>query len=171
MDAAGQALLRKTTETEADDEIVWSWCPDAGTKFVGPLHERLAGDGSKKARFPGRARINRNTIAQGRPDVSAFTCGSFPVLFLMHGGRGCGGHPAFPAPSVFGGQEILAKLGRDGAARMRKHVSPIFVMRNSKHRRPGQASRSGALRRQGKRRSGTHNHRRSLQRRRDDQLA
>jgi len=27
------------------------------------------------------------------------TCGSFPVLFIMHGGRGCGGHPAFPAPS------------------------------------------------------------------------
>jgi len=28
-----------------------------------------AGDGSKKARFPGRSRISRNTVAQGRPVV------------------------------------------------------------------------------------------------------
>jgi hypothetical protein len=33
------------------------------------LSSGLAGDGSKKARFPGRSRISRKTIAQGRPVV------------------------------------------------------------------------------------------------------
>jgi hypothetical protein len=34
MDAAGQVLLRKTTDPGADGEIVWSWRPDAGAKFA-----------------------------------------------------------------------------------------------------------------------------------------
>ena len=33
MDAAGQALLRKTTGAGADGEIVWSWPPDAEAKL------------------------------------------------------------------------------------------------------------------------------------------
>jgi hypothetical protein len=48
----------------ADGEIVWSWRPKAGVKSA----ERSADDGDNKAWSPGRARINRNTIAQGRPD-------------------------------------------------------------------------------------------------------
>jgi hypothetical protein len=73
--------------------------------------------------------ISVKTIVQGRPDVSAYTCGSFPVLFLMHGGRGCGGHPAFPAPSDFGGTDFLAKLGRIGAARTRHDVFSAVMPR------------------------------------------
>ena len=32
MDAAGPALLRKTTGLDVDGEIVWSWHPDADAK-------------------------------------------------------------------------------------------------------------------------------------------
>ena len=32
-------------------------------------------------------------------DASACTCGS-AACFLLHADHGCGGHPAFPAPSV-----------------------------------------------------------------------
>ena len=83
MDAPGQVLLRKTTGPDADGEIVWSWRPDAGVKRA----ERSVRDRSKKARFLGRARIRRKTVVQGRPGDSAFTCGSFPVLFYARGPR------------------------------------------------------------------------------------
>jgi hypothetical protein len=39
---------------DADGEVVWSWRPDAGAKFV--RSKLLAGDGGKKARSPRRAR-------------------------------------------------------------------------------------------------------------------
>jgi len=52
-------------------EVVWSWRRDPG---VYPL--RLCGDGNggKKGRSPGRARINRKTIARGRPGRFGCTC-------------------------------------------------------------------------------------------------
>jgi hypothetical protein len=45
---------RKTNAAEADGEIVWSWRPDAGAKFL--RSKLLRDDGGKKARSPGRAR-------------------------------------------------------------------------------------------------------------------
>jgi hypothetical protein len=56
--------------------------------------------GAIKPGSRGERAISVKTIAQGRPDVSAYTCGSFPVHFLRTGAAGAGGHPAFPAPSV-----------------------------------------------------------------------
>jgi hypothetical protein len=53
---------RKTSAAVTDGEGVWSWPPDAEAKLA---RDDLASDGSKKARFPGRA---RKTIAQGMPD-------------------------------------------------------------------------------------------------------
>ena len=37
MDAAGPALLRKTTGLDVDGEIVWSWPPDAEVKLADVL--------------------------------------------------------------------------------------------------------------------------------------
>jgi len=57
MDAeARRASFARTTDAFADGEVVWSWCPDAGIKSCG---DEPRGDGSKKARFPGRSRISR----------------------------------------------------------------------------------------------------------------
>ena len=87
------------------------------------LHERLASNGGKKARSPGRARINRNTIAQGRPDDSAYTCGSFPVLFLCTGAAGAAGtrpslRPLFPEGQNFQqSSDAMAPRERYGASR------------------------------------------------------
>ena len=61
----GREGLRKTNAALADGEVVWSWRPEVGAK----LAERSAGDGDNKAWSPGRARISRKTIAQGRPVV------------------------------------------------------------------------------------------------------
>src|SRR5665213_3379481 len=60
----------------------------------------LGGDGGKKARSPGRARISRQTTAQGRPECFRFTC-MLVCAFLVHQctrDRGCSVHPAFSAP-------------------------------------------------------------------------
>ena len=43
-----------TNGVEADGEVVWSWLPDAGVKFL--RSQLLRDDGGKKARSPGRAR-------------------------------------------------------------------------------------------------------------------
>jgi hypothetical protein len=51
----------------ADGEIVWSWSPDAGTKLASDSRATAA----NKPGAPRRARISRNTIAQGRPVVPA----------------------------------------------------------------------------------------------------
>ena len=40
-----------TRALEADGEIVWSWHPDAGVKFL--RNTLLRDDGGKKARSPG----------------------------------------------------------------------------------------------------------------------
>ena len=91
----------QTNDRAADGEVVWFWRSDAGAKPVKTLSKRLAGDGGNKAWSPGRSRISRNPIAQGRPDCPARTCGcgSCPVQSFTHGGHGCERHPAFPAPS------------------------------------------------------------------------
>ena len=60
------AISQQTNAGIADGEVVWSWRPDAGAKSAKMLRH-LAGDGGKKARSPGRSRISRKTIAQGRP--------------------------------------------------------------------------------------------------------
>jgi hypothetical protein len=41
MDAAASgAIMAQTNEAAADGEIVWSWRPDAGAKFVDTNHGR-----------------------------------------------------------------------------------------------------------------------------------
>jgi hypothetical protein len=65
--------------------------------------ERLRVTAANRPGAPRRARISRNTIAQGRPvvpaepvDTGVRSCG----LPLAHQPRGCGQRPAFPAPSA-----------------------------------------------------------------------
>ena len=50
----GRESRVRRTLARTDGEVVWSWRPDAGAKSA--TLTKLAGDGSKKARFPGRAR-------------------------------------------------------------------------------------------------------------------
>ncbi len=44
-------MHRRTNDAVADGEVVWFWPPDAEAKLAGVTN--TAGDGSKKARFPG----------------------------------------------------------------------------------------------------------------------
>ena len=60
---------------------------------------------ANKPGTPGRVRISRKPIAQGRPVVRAATCGS-AACFFLHADHGCDQHPAFPAPSHYRGWTI-----------------------------------------------------------------
>ena len=85
------------------------------------------------ARSPGRARSKPLKPLRREADVR-----SGPVAFLFprtrNGvrGRGCRGHPAFPAPSFcflsFEAHRFFASLGRKPAARSRECVSTIDVI-------------------------------------------
>jgi hypothetical protein len=83
---AVDAAVSLDERTGADGEGVWSWRPDAGAKVVG--HDP-ANDGGKRARSPGRSRISRKTIAQGRPDDPAPPVVTTVCFLPMHTGRGC----------------------------------------------------------------------------------
>ncbi len=78
---AMDAACCETNSMIADGEIVWSWRPKAGATF----REMTRGNGDNKAWSPGRSRISRNTIAQGRPGVPARTCGSAACFFSARG--------------------------------------------------------------------------------------
>jgi hypothetical protein len=82
---------------------VWSWRPDAGAKL---LRKRFReSDGGKRARSPGRARRKPLKPLRREGRLIRHTCGDYRVLPTLHAGRGCTGHPVFPAPSLFlGGQ-------------------------------------------------------------------
>ena len=67
---AVDAMVRKTSASVAYGEIVWVRRPDAGVKFKGSQRCPRAMV-SQKAGSPGRSRISRKAIAQGRPDASA----------------------------------------------------------------------------------------------------
>ena len=88
----------------------------AGSKGFAPATVANAGS-------PGSASISRKTTAQGRPVVTACTCGerAFRAIFCA-GAPGACGHPVFPAPSDCRRVNDQAKLGRIRAARLRRRV-------------------------------------------------
>src|SRR3981189_977321 len=108
------AGLRLPSAAFAYGEIVWVRRPDAGVKFEGGQRCPRAMV-SQKAGSPGRSRISRKAIAQGRPDASAKpvclrapSCCSYRTQ-----DRGCGAHPVFPAPSIFEGKVFLQNSGQN----------------------------------------------------------
>ena len=61
------AISQQTNAGIADGEVVWSWRPDAGAKLAMMLRITPT-TVARKPGSPGRPRISRKTIAQGRPD-------------------------------------------------------------------------------------------------------
>jgi len=118
-------LAQSTNAANADGEGVWSRSPDAG---INPWGSGARGDGGYQARYSGEsALISRNTIAQGRPGRSGWTCGDCRLRFLLQAGRGCSQHPVFPAPSVSRRETLKARTHR--AARM---TSCVFIQQSGR---------------------------------------
>jgi hypothetical protein len=100
-------------------------CGPGAPRLASSRQVMTAGDGGNNAWSPGRAR--RKLLKPSRRECRCFgwTCGDYACVLLpfAHKAAGAAKHPAFPAPSVFGG-DAEAKLGRDRAAGMRRHTSP-----------------------------------------------
>jgi hypothetical protein len=58
-------VLRLTSVTSADGEVVWFWRPDAGAKLAGNISLMTV---ARKPGHRGEHEGNRNTIAQGKPE-------------------------------------------------------------------------------------------------------
>src|SRR5258708_1194516 len=108
----------------------------------------------KKPGQRGEREVSRKTIAQGRPGLLRCTCGDYArVLYLFRTrGRGCIGHPAFPAPSVYRGANGSCKPRAHRAARMRRRIWNSTSLRGAQRRYPSlRAQRSNPFRRVKKR--------------------
>src|SRR6266436_5453644 len=100
--------------------------PVAGVKsrggFVGPTGRvkpsNSRGDGDKKELVAGEiTKETVKTIAQGRPDDPPTPVVTTVCFLPLHTGHGCGGHPAFPAPSLFRGSRFNASARARSASR------------------------------------------------------
>jgi hypothetical protein len=120
------AQLRKTTRAPRTVKSCGPGLPTLRSSSQGRFSRALASDGGKKARSPRRARISRKTIAQGRPDVSAYTCGPSPCTFYARGPR-VRRHPVFPAPSVHRGTCVPRKT-RARTARRESGAMALEIM-------------------------------------------
>src|SRR5213080_3886432 len=69
---------------------------------------------SNKPGHRGEREVSRKTIARGMPGRSGVTVVTTLVCFVLFRTRDCGriARPAFPAPSVTGGQDVQLKLAR-----------------------------------------------------------
>src|SRR5262249_43385554 len=98
--------VRMPDETfAAYGEVVWSWRRDPGAT---PAGNPPAGNGGKKGRSPGRARISRKTIARGKPGCPGCTCQIRVRLLatVAHGAAGAVGARLSLRPLYKEGQRI-----------------------------------------------------------------
>ena len=117
---AGRTRLMRTVK---------SCGPDArGAGIKSRRSESFSGRRWQKSRSPGRARISRKAIAQGRPGCFRRTCMLVCAIFCASctRDRGCGAHPVFPAPSIQWEGKGDANLGRS-APRERETVSTVIA--------------------------------------------
>jgi hypothetical protein len=111
-ECGGRGRADRRTARSADGKVVWSWRAHAGAKFSrgskGFAKATVANAGS-----PGRVRISRKTTAQGRPVVTACTCGfRARANFLCAGAPGAAATRPSLCPLHFSRAMDQAKLGR-----------------------------------------------------------
>src|SRR5438552_9890617 len=121
MDAVASGASAPGETSAAYGEVVWSWRRDPG---VYPPRLCGVGDGGKRGRSPGRARISRKAIARGKPGCLGCTCQNRvrSLLPIAHGNAGAVGARLSLRPLFEEGQR-RCKTRAKYAAGMRTHVS------------------------------------------------
>jgi hypothetical protein len=103
------------------------------------LQKRIAGDGGKKARSPGRARYK--PVKPSRREGRIVSVNLWRLTRVLHYSRtrgcGCIAHPAFPAPFLRGRCLWIARAY--GVARKRTCVSIVFVAGDDRQQQIGQS--------------------------------
>jgi hypothetical protein len=112
--------------TDANDEVAWSWRPDAGAKFLERATRALGATVAKEPGHRGEREVSRKTTRAGKAGVNPVEPVVLLPCFLLHGTHGCNRHPAFPAPSALKEGQNRRKARAYRAARMRTHISPLF---------------------------------------------
>jgi hypothetical protein len=99
---------------------------------------------TKRSWTPGRARISRKPLAQGRPDRFRRTCGDLLVCFFHFAREAAGAieRPAFPAPSIFRGT-LVCKPRAHFTPRECEAVSGIVIAERSDENARKAAETSG----------------------------
>jgi hypothetical protein len=135
-------------------EVVWSWrpkvlapqgpgAPRSWRQVLAKLESFAKGDGGKRDGSPRRARISRKTTAQGRPVVTACTCG-----FRARANIFCAGAPGAAAtrpslhPLFFGRVETMQSS--DEFRRENENVCPLPRHCEERWRRPRPPKRTCA---------------------------
>src|SRR5258705_1543552 len=91
---------------------------------------------ARRIRLQGERGISRKAIAQGMPECSDCTCMLVCAFLCPHctRDRGCSVHPAFPAPSDFGGEgQGSCKPRAQCVARTQRHICVGWVERSETH--------------------------------------
>ena len=114
--AAMDVMVLRDEQHLADGEIVWSWRRDAGVKLAG---DDLAGDGGKKARSPGRARISRNPSRREGWVFSAAPVVPAPCVLVARGPWASAGARSSLRPLLFRGCSHFQNSDAIRAARTR----------------------------------------------------
>ena len=92
------AKAARRSQADAYGQAVWSWRPDAGVKFVDGFHGRRW----LKSRYTGESTKQPLKPLRRECRCSGGTCRCLraqSALSFARKARGCGQHPAFPAPS------------------------------------------------------------------------
>ncbi len=77
---------------------------------------------TKRNSSPGRARRKPLKPLRREGRIAPATPVVTTVCYFLHTGHGCGGHPAFPAPSLFRGTRLQHQLGARCGLRARRRV-------------------------------------------------
>ena len=114
------------TAREADGEVVWFRCLDAGVKFA-EFHS--AGDGDNKARSPGRSRGRPlKPLRAGMPGEPGEPRGDYARMLSISCIRGCGciEHPAFPTPFAIRAVRYLHHSGAQASRECGDAFASLF---------------------------------------------
>ncbi len=133
-------------EVAAYGEVVWSWHPlpmSSPRRFCEPQPGRAKPSIRATAVTRGIRRARRKPLKPSRGEsrvISGILVVTTVCLLPMHRGRGCSGHPAFPAPSLFYLEGQCSSEPRaHRAARMRTRSHSLFEISIEEQtpRRPG----------------------------------
>ncbi|MGY4303898.1 hypothetical protein ACVIJ6_001141 [Bradyrhizobium sp. USDA 4369] len=122
-----RGLARADERSRCDDEVAWFWHRGADAKQAVTNRLRRGQD----SRSPGRSRISRNTIAQGRSEVAAEPVVTAACFLVCRRAMGEASSRPSLRPHCFRGRRMSQSSGGKCAARTDLHVTCRLLSRRA----------------------------------------